>query len=130
MEGFELFSPGVEEKNSEPETIDADITGIERRILRGTGGHSLLNKGNYSQGPRKALSLWWLLLDSQSTMDVIMNKEIFKDIRDVCGRFVRVHCNAVTRIIRTEATLPVFGTVCFDNRCITNIISLSKAKNK
>ena len=41
-----------------------------------------------------------------------------------------VQCNAGTRIIRAEDTLPGFGTVWFDNRCITNILSLLKAKNK
>ena len=69
-----------------------------------------------------------MLLDIQYTMNVIMNKELVKGVRDACGRFVHVRCNAVTSIIRTEATLPVFVTVWFDNRCITNILSLSKEK--
>ena len=71
-----------------------------------------------------------MLLDIQYTMNVIMKNELVKDIRDACGGFVHVHCNAVTRIIMTEATLPVFVTVWFDDRCITTILSMSKEKNK
>ena len=33
-------------------------------------------------------------------------------------------------IIRTEATLPGFGTVWFDGRFIAKILSLSKSRNK
>ena len=51
-------------------------------------------------------------------------------IRNTCGRFIRVHFNVETRIIRMEATLTEFGNLWFDNRCILNILSLLKDKNK
>ena len=57
-------------------------------------------------------------------MNVVMNKELMKDIRNANGRFIRVHCNAGTRIIKTEATLPVFVTMWLEYRCIANILSL------
>ena len=47
-----------------------------------------------------------------------------KEIRNACGRFVCVHCNVATRLIRTEATLPAFGTLWFDDRYIMNILFL------
>ena len=50
--------------------------------------------------------------------------------RDTYGWFVRFHCNAVARTIRTEAALPGFGTIWFDNRGIMHMISLSKSKEK
>ena len=53
-----------------------------------------------------------------------------KNIRETCDKFVCVHCNARTRIIRMLATLPEFGTVWFDDRCTTNIIYLLKSKNR
>ena len=59
-----------------------------------------------------------------------MNKELLQEFRDARGQFFRFHCNAGTIIIRAKATLPRSGTVWFDNRCISNILSLSKAKNK
>ena len=57
-------------------------------------------------------------------MNFVMNKELVKYIRDTRGRLVSVHYNAGTRIIITEGTLPGFGTVWFDDRCIANILSL------
>ena len=59
-----------------------------------------------------------------------MNKELVKDIRGTFEMFIRVHCNAGTSILRTEDTLPGFGTVWFDDRCIVNILSLLISKNK
>ena len=70
------------------------------------------------------------MLDIQSTMNFIINKKLVKDICNARGKFVCVHCNSVTRIIRTEATLIGFGTVWFYDKCIANILSLSKSKNK
>ena len=121
---------GVKETMNKIETIDDEITGIERLVLGGTDENSLPNKGNKTQVLGKAVSQWWLMIDIQSTVNLIMNKELVKDIRNTHGRFIRVHCNAGTRIIMTEATLPGFGTVLFDGRCIAKIISLSKEKNK
>ena len=68
------------------------------------------------------------MLYSQSTVNVIMNKELMKDICDTHGRFFCVLCNVGTRSIRTEATLPGYRIVWFDDRCIINILSSSKAK--
>ena len=124
VEVFELLFLGVEENNNEPERIAANITRIERR----TDKNSLLNKVNETRGPGKAVSPWWMILDSQPTVNAIIINEVVKFIRNSYVHFVHVRCNSVTRIIRTEATLAGFGTVWFDGRCITNIISLSKAK--
>ena len=63
------------------------------------------------KGSVKSVCPWWLLLDSQSTVIVIMNKELLKDIRDAYGRFVCVHYNEETITIRTETTLPRIVTV-------------------
>ena len=123
-----MFSVGVKEKINEPETIDADITGIERLNLLGDDKHSSLNKVNKTQGSGKAVSIWWVILDIQSTVKFIMNNELVKETRDTRGKFVRVQCNSGTKIISTEANLPWFLTVWFDNICITNILPLSKAK--
>ena len=71
-----------------------------------------------------------MLIDIQSTVNVIIQKEIVKDICYTRGRFVLVHCNAGKMVIITEATLPGFVTVWFGNICIANILCLSKAKNK
>ena len=69
-----------------------------------------------------------MLLDRQSTVNVVMNNKLVKDTPDARGWFVCVHCNAWTKIIRMETTLPGFGTVWFYNRCIVNIISILQQK--
>ena len=64
----------VEEIINEPETIGSDITGIKRRILKGTDKHSFLNKGNETQVSVKAGSTWCLILYRQPIVNVIMTK--------------------------------------------------------
>ena len=78
VEGFDLFYLVVEETINEPDTIGAEIIGIERRILGDTEEHSFLNKGDYTQGSVKAVSTRWLILDSQSTVNFIMKNETVK----------------------------------------------------
>ena len=85
---------------------------------------------NNTQGPGKQFSPLWLLLDRKSTVNVIMKKELVKDILDASGRFVHVHCNTGGRIIRIEATLPGYQTIWFDDRRIKNICYLFKEKEK
>ena len=126
MEVFELLFLGVEEPMNQSERIDANITWIEMRTLRGTDRHSFLKKGNDTQVSVKEFSPWWMLLDIQSTVNFIMNKEIVKETCNARGRFFCVHCNVVIRIIRMEAILPGFRNIWLDNRCIANIISLSE----
>ena len=75
MEVFELLFLGVEEPINASETMGADTIDIERRIFGGTEKHSFLNKGNKTQVSGKAVIPWWLLLDSQSTVNFVMNKK-------------------------------------------------------
>ena len=49
VEGFEMFSLGVNETINKPDTIEANITGIDRRIFGGNDKHSFLNKCNNTQ---------------------------------------------------------------------------------
>ena len=49
MKCFYMFSLVVKEPISESDTIDANITSIERRVLSETDEHSFLNKGNDTQ---------------------------------------------------------------------------------
>ena len=86
--------------------MDDDITSIERRILSGTDEHSSLNKLNETQVSGKAGIPCWILIDILSTVNLVMNKELVKDICDVRRQFIHVHWNSGTRIIRTEVILP------------------------
>ena len=108
--------------------MGANITGIERRILLGTNEHLFLNKGNENQVSGKAVSPLWMLLDKPSTVNVFMNRGLARYIQDACGLFMCVHFDSGAKTIRTEGTLLRFGTNCFDDRYITNILSLSKVK--
>ena len=126
IEVFDLSWLEVKDLISSLKTVDSNISEIERRILGGTGKHSFLNKSNKTQVLGKSVSPWWLLLDSQYTVNVFMKNKLVRDICDAHKSFLRVLFNSRTRTIIKEATLPGFGAVWFDNRCTMNILYLLK----
>ena len=69
----------------------------------------------------------WLLLDIQSTVDVICNPRIVKNIwKCPGGGSVTIHCNTGTRKVKMVADLKNYGIVWFDQGAIANILSLTR----
>ena len=56
------------------------------------------------------VSKWWILLDSQPTVDVIFNKKLLQNIRKCCV-YLRIHCNAGVTRTNLIGDLPVYGTI-------------------
>ena len=73
----------------------------------------------------------WLLLDIQSTVDVICNPHIVKNIRKCPdGGSVTIHCNAGTRKVKMVTDLKNYGTVWFDPGAIANILLLTRVARR
>ena len=59
-----------------------------------------------------AVPLTWLLLDSQSTVNLISNAKILLNIRKVRGEdAIKVHCNSRINILDMVGDLSVYETV-------------------
>ena len=71
----------------------------------------------------------WILLDSQSTMDMFVNPQLLKNVRE-SDQVLTVHCNAGARKTRMVGDLPGYGTVWLDPQGIANILSLRRVKEK
>ena len=60
----------------------------------------------------RAVPLTWLLLDSQSTVDLIANPRMLLNIRRVqIENVIRVHCNSRVKVVDRIGKLPGYGTV-------------------
>ena len=60
----------------------------------------------------RSVPLIWLLLDSQSTVDLIANPKMLVNIRKVRGEdAIQVHCNRGSKIVDRVGDLPGYGTV-------------------
>jgi hypothetical protein len=70
-----------------------------------------------------------MLLDNQSTVDVFVNSDLLRNIRNLSCH-LDVHCNAGTRRIHTVGDLPGYGTVWYDPDGISNILSMSRVIQK
>ena len=80
---------------------------------------------------RRAVPLTWLLLDRQSTVDLIANPGMLLNIRKVQREdTIRVHCNSGVEVMDRVGDLPGHGTVWYEPTGIAKILSMSMAKNK
>ena len=71
----------------------------------------------------------WVLLDSQSTVDVFCNPQLLVNIRRN-AEGMRIHCNAGSRLTHFIGDLPGYGTVWYDPEAIANILSLRRVRDK
>ena len=75
-----------------------------------------------------AVHLTWLLLDSQSTVDLIANPRMLLNIRRVRSKdAIHIHCNSGVKVMDRVGDLPGYGTVWYEPTGITNILSMSRA---
>jgi len=71
----------------------------------------------------------WILLNSQSAVDIFKNKKLFKIIRDA-KKALSLHCNAGIATVDKIEDLPGYATVWFYEDGIANILSLNNVKKK
>ena len=75
------------------------------------------------------LPMEWVLLDTQSTIDVFVNRRLLRNIRRI-NQYMYIHCTAVVTRTNLVGELPGYGTVWFHPDGIANILSLSRVKTK
>ena len=71
----------------------------------------------------------WILLDSQSTVDVFYNPHLLTNIRKN-ETAINIYCNAGVTTVDEVGDFENYGTVWYNPKGIANILSLAKVKSK
>ena len=78
--------------------------------------------------PGRAVTLTWLLLDSQSTVDTIANRRMLLNTSRVRSKdAIHVHCKIGVKVVDRIGKLPgygSYGTVWYESTGIANILSM------
>ena len=109
-----------------PNYISNRSGGAQESGLPGGDGISAL-MFNFYQANGK-IPKTWILLDSQSMVDIFCNPQLLKNIRRT-PEGMRVHCNAGSCLTNLVGDLPGYGTVWYDPKAIANILSLRRVRD-
>ena len=78
---------------------------------------------------QSSISPEWLLLDNQSTVDIIHNKNILENIH-TASTPITISSHAGHRTLHQQALLPGYGLVWYDPQGPANILSLHNAQHR
>ena len=90
-------------------------------------GNSPTRRSN--TGSKAGISESWILLDSQSTIDVFSNPELLTKVHMI-DTTLRIRCNAGVKTTNYRGYLNGYGWVWYYPQGIANILSLSRVKEK
>jgi len=82
-----------------------------------------------SMQDKLAIPKSWILLDSQSMVDMFSNPKLLDNIHDA-KQVLTLHCNAGKAIVSKRGDLKGYGTVWYHPGGITNILSLNNVQKK
>ena len=82
-----------------------------------------------NMGSKAGISESWILLDSQSTIDVFSNPELLTKVHMI-DTTLRIRCNAGVKTTNYRGYLNGYGWVWYYPQGIANILSLSRVKEK
>ena len=78
---------------------------------------------------KRAIPSTWILIDSQSTIDVFCNGELLTQIHKI-NTTMHIRCNAGEKSTNMRGHLSGYGWVWYFPDGIANILSLSRVKEK
>ena len=72
----------------------------------------------------------WVLLDTQSNVDIFCNKRLLKNVRRATGPGLHLRSNGGTMVTRMVGDIPEYGTVWFNPSSLANILSFANIRKR
>jgi hypothetical protein len=124
---FARECPSEDHGGDDPDENGGDETSATQLLIQGMEELVTEESFQFAQVDGR-LPKSWVLLDSQSTVNIFYNKDLLKDIK-VTNRCMRVHCNVGWTVTNLIGRLPGYpGEVWYNPDGIANIISLADAE--
>jgi hypothetical protein len=113
----------------EPNTHEVQLLQVPNKEPDYTSGFTFAQMSNthfiFGQTPGNLIPDTWILLDSQSTVSVFMNRKLVQNIRDSPSP-LKVHTNGGSQVSHHVADVRNFGTVWFNPASLANILSMGQ----
>ena len=108
-----------------------NTTTMKDKGIHNTNDEYICDEYIFAQPSGRKLDPFWLLLDSQASINIISNPAMVTNIRThPDGRVITVNCNAGSIQVDTIADMPGYGTVWFHPNGIANCLSLALVSDK
>ena len=70
-----------------------------------------------------------IIIDSGSSIDIFSNPQLVTDIKR-SNQVIHISTNVGSKINQIQVMVPDYGKVCYDDKAIANILSLTNLVNK
>jgi len=120
-------------QHGEPASLkggDANSESHEDEEVSGSLGFGFMQVCMTQKSRYEGLNQDWILLDTQSNVDIFCNKELLTNVHKIPGPGLHLRYNGGTMVTNMVVDTPNYGTVWYHHRSLANILSFANVRKR